>query len=166
MASWHTDEHHPHKNIAAFLYEPCQEIMALSVLRKCILQPRMRSHPLGLDVWLSLCVRTAKALGSLRGFPRLAWSFAGRLCDKCHNLMSIPTAMRIGAGIFSFITVSNNLVKTQIPVTIFDLPQIITASIYWRGTWKTSDNRLYKGIEYTYTCGQSIKPMSDAFILT
>ena len=31
--------------------EPCHEIMALSVLRKLILQTRMRSHPVGLDVW-------------------------------------------------------------------------------------------------------------------
>ena len=31
-------------------YEPCHEIMALFVLRKLILQTRMRSHPVGLDV--------------------------------------------------------------------------------------------------------------------
>ena len=53
----------------------------------------MRSHPVGLDVWFCVgpfvyfhtsCVRTAKAL-----HPRsLAWAFAGRLCDKYHNLMS------------------------------------------------------------------------------
>ena len=55
---------------------------------KLILQMRMRSHPVGLDVWFLVgyfvyfrtsCVRTAKAL---------AWAFAGRLCDKYHNLMS------------------------------------------------------------------------------
>ena len=32
-------------------YEPCHEIMALVVLRKLILQTRMRSYPEGLDVW-------------------------------------------------------------------------------------------------------------------
>ena len=33
------------------IFEPCHEIMALFVLRKLILlQSRMRSHPLGLDV--------------------------------------------------------------------------------------------------------------------
>ena len=32
--------------------EPCHETMVLFVLRKLILQTRMRSHPLGLDVWL------------------------------------------------------------------------------------------------------------------
>ena len=32
------------------LYEPSHEIMALFVLRKLILQTRMRSHPVGLDV--------------------------------------------------------------------------------------------------------------------
>ena len=40
--------------------------MVLFVLRKLILQTRMRSHPVGLDVWF----------------------LAGRLCDKYHNLMS------------------------------------------------------------------------------
>ena len=48
----------------------------------------------GLDVWCLVgpfvyfhtsCVRTAKALARLRS---LAWAFAGRLCDKYHNLMS------------------------------------------------------------------------------
>ena len=52
------------------------EIMVLFVLRKFILQTRMRSHPMGLDVWFlvghfvyfhTLCVRTAKALARLRG---------------------------------------------------------------------------------------------------
>ena len=32
------------------LLEPAHEIMALFVLRKLILQTRMRSHPVGLDV--------------------------------------------------------------------------------------------------------------------
>ena len=50
--------------------------MVLFVLRKLILQTRMHSHPVGLDVWFlvgpfvyfqTLCVRTAKALVSLRG---------------------------------------------------------------------------------------------------
>ena len=30
--------------------EPCHEVMVLFVLRKLILQTRMRSHPVGLDV--------------------------------------------------------------------------------------------------------------------
>ena len=50
--------------------------MALFVLHNFILQSRMRSHPVGLDVWIligpfvyfhTLCVRTAKALARLRG---------------------------------------------------------------------------------------------------
>ena len=58
------------------IIEPAHEIMALFVLRKLIFQTRMRSHPVGLDVWLlvgpfvyfhSSCVRTAKALVRLRG---------------------------------------------------------------------------------------------------
>ena len=56
--------------------EPPHEIMALFVLHKLILQMRMRSHPVGLDVWFlvgpfvffhSSCGRTAKALARLRG---------------------------------------------------------------------------------------------------
>ena len=52
------------------------EIMVLFVLRKIILQTRMRSHPVELDVWVLVgpfvyfhtsCVRTAKALARPRG---------------------------------------------------------------------------------------------------
>ena len=59
-----------------YLFEPTHEILALFVHRKFILQIRMRSHPVGLDVWFlvwpfvyfhSSCVRTAKALARLRG---------------------------------------------------------------------------------------------------
>ena len=51
------------------LIESTHEIMALIALRKLNLQTRMRSHPVGLDVWFSVgpfvyfhtsCVRTAK----------------------------------------------------------------------------------------------------------
>ena len=58
------------------IIEPAHEIMALFLLRKFILQIRMRSHPAGLDVWFFVgpflyfhtsCVRTAKALARLRG---------------------------------------------------------------------------------------------------
>ena len=57
-------------------YEPAHEIMALSFLRKLILQTRMRKHPVRLDVWFLVglfiyfhtsCVRTAMALARLRG---------------------------------------------------------------------------------------------------
>ena len=50
--------------------------MALFVLHKLILQTRMRSHPVGLDVWLLVrsfvyfhtsCVQTVQALARLRG---------------------------------------------------------------------------------------------------
>ena len=62
-------------NSLQVIYEPTHEILALFVLRKFILQIRMRSHPVGLDVWFlvwpfvyfhSSCVRTAKALARLR----------------------------------------------------------------------------------------------------
>ena len=58
-------------------FEPSHEIMVLFVLRKLILQTRMRSHLMGLDVrfffirlflcFHTLCARTAKALARLRG---------------------------------------------------------------------------------------------------
>ena len=56
--------------------EPSHEIMVLFILPKLILQIRMRSHPVGLDVWffvgpfvnvLTSCMQTAKALARLRG---------------------------------------------------------------------------------------------------
>ena len=58
-------------------YEPSHEIMVLFILRKLILQTRMPSHPVGLDVWFlvgpfnyfhTLCMRTAKALVRLCGW--------------------------------------------------------------------------------------------------
>ena len=67
--------------------EPTPEKLALFVLRKLILKMRMRSHPVGLDLWIfvgplvyfhTVCERTAKAVTRLRGC----------LCDKYHNLMS------------------------------------------------------------------------------
>ena len=55
--------------------EPAHDIMVRFVLRKLILQTHMRSHPVGLDVFLvgpfdhfhTSYVRTAKALERLRG---------------------------------------------------------------------------------------------------
>ena len=58
------------------VFEQAPEIMALFVLHKLILQTRMRSHQVGLDVWFlvglfayfhTTCMRTAKALARLRG---------------------------------------------------------------------------------------------------
>ena len=56
-------------------YEPSHEITVLFVLLKPVLQMRMRSHPVGLEVWFLVrplvyfhtsWVRTAKALARLR----------------------------------------------------------------------------------------------------
>ena len=68
--------------------EPAHEIMALFVLHKLILQKRMRSHPVGLDVWF--LVGPFIYFHPSWGWTAmaLAWAFAGRLCDKYHNLMS------------------------------------------------------------------------------
>ena len=81
------------------IFEPCHEIMVLFVLSKLILQMRMRSHPVGLDIWFLVgpfvyfhtsCVGTAKTIleklwQDCAGSPEL---FAGHICDKYHNLMS------------------------------------------------------------------------------
>ena len=69
--------------------------MGLFVLRKLILQTRMRSHPAGIDVWI-LALRllpyfmcaNSEGSGETARMRRLAWAFAGRLCNKYHNLMS------------------------------------------------------------------------------
>ena len=58
------------------IFEPCHEVMVLFVLSKILLQTRMRSHPVRLDVWFLIgpfvyfhtsCVQTAKALARLHG---------------------------------------------------------------------------------------------------
>ena len=64
--------------------------MALFILRKFILQSRMHSHPVGLDVWFLvgplstslfyLCQQWR--LWRAAQMRSLAWAFAGRLCDK------------------------------------------------------------------------------------
>ena len=60
------------------IFEPSHEIIVLFVLRKLILQTRMRSDSVGLDVWLLVglfiyfhtsCVQTAKGLARLRRCP-------------------------------------------------------------------------------------------------
>ena len=63
---------HSEKQIRS-VFEPAHKIMALFDLRKNILQTRMHSHPVGLDVWVLVgpfvyfhtsCVRTVKALAN------------------------------------------------------------------------------------------------------
>ena len=61
----------------------------LFVLHKLILQTRMRSHPVGLDVWF-FC-RTHHLLPYVVCEQRRLWrdwAFTDYLCDKYHNLMS------------------------------------------------------------------------------
>ena len=62
--------------LGSLINEPWHDIVFLFILRKLILQTRMRSHPVGLDVWFLdapfvyfhiSCVQTAKALVRLRG---------------------------------------------------------------------------------------------------
>ena len=78
-------------------FEPCHEIMALFVLRKLNLQTRMHSHLLALDVRIlvgffvyfhTFMYANREGSGETARMRMLAWAFAGRLCDKCHNLMS------------------------------------------------------------------------------
>ena len=75
--------------------EPCHEIMALSILHKRVLQTRMCSHPVGLDVWflvgpfidIHFMCATSEGSGKIAQMRRLVWAFASHLCDKYHNLI-------------------------------------------------------------------------------
>ena len=61
-------------NTTPLIFEPCHEIMVLSVLCKLILQTHMRSHPVALDVLI--CGRTLRVLPYLM----CANSEGSRLC--------------------------------------------------------------------------------------
>ena len=102
--------------------------MALFFLRKLIFQTPMRGHPVGPDVWFlvgpffyfcTLCVRTAKALARLR---RLAWAFAGRLCDKYHNLMSWLNFVCLCWDRDQFSTIRHGFSVTLPNIVILDHP--------------------------------------------
>ena len=69
------------------IFEPTHEILALFVLCKFILQIRMRSHPVELDVWFlvwpfvyfhSSCVRTAIS-------TIISWAGSFGTCSSCMN---------------------------------------------------------------------------------
>ena len=71
------------------LNEPCHEIMALFVLFTLILQTRMHSHPVALDVWFLVgpfvcfhtsCVRTAKALVAYVVSTIFSWAGSNFVC--------------------------------------------------------------------------------------
>ena len=79
------------------IFEPAHEIVVLFVLSKLIFQTGMLSHPMGLDVWFlvgafvyfhTACLRTtnSEGCGETARMCRLAWAFAGRICDKYHEL--------------------------------------------------------------------------------
>ena len=66
-----------HRRVNIETQMSCHEIMLLFVLRKFILQMRVRSHTVGLDVWFLVgpfvyfhtsCVRTVKGLVRLHGY--------------------------------------------------------------------------------------------------
>ena len=77
-------------------YELTHEIMALFVLRKFILQTHMRNQPVELCLIFGGTLRllpyfmcaNSEGSGETARMRRLAWAFAGCLCDKYHNLMS------------------------------------------------------------------------------
>ena len=67
------------------------------VLCKLILQKRMHSHPVGLDVWFlvgpfvsfhTFMYANSEGSGETARMRRLVWALVGRLCDKYHNLKS------------------------------------------------------------------------------
>ena len=69
--------------------------MVLFVLRKLIFQTHMGSHTVELDLWFLVgsfvyfMWANSEGSGETVRMRRLAWAFAGRLCDKYHNLMSL-----------------------------------------------------------------------------
>ena len=77
------------------LFEPTHEIMVLFVLRELLLQMRMRSQWARCLIFSwTLCLHpyfmcaNSEGSGETARMRRLAWAFAGRLCDKYHNLIS------------------------------------------------------------------------------
>ena len=76
---------------AQTIIEPAHEVMALFVLRKLILLASgARCLIFGRTLRLLpyfMCVNS-EGSGETARMRRLAWAFAGRQCDKYHNLMS------------------------------------------------------------------------------
>ena len=70
--------------------------MVLFVLRKRVLQTHMSNHPVGPDAWFLVgpfvyfhtSCANSEGSGETARMRRLARAFAGRLCDKYHNLLS------------------------------------------------------------------------------
>ena len=124
-------------------YMRCHEIMVLFILRKLILQMRMRSHPVGLDVWFfielfvyfhtTLCANS-EGSGLTAWMPGLARAFAGRLCDKYHNLMSWLTWSYTSEWLFDiqpFLEMSSNLGETKVLMKEFLMD---LAALFWNLT--------------------------------
>ena len=88
-------------------FEPTHEIMALIALRKLNLQTRMRSNPLGLDVWF--LVRPFVYFHTLCGEQRRLWwdsAFAVRLCDKYHNSFLLCSPI---LNVYVWVSLSDNV---------------------------------------------------------
>ena len=104
--------------------------MALFILRKLILQTRVRSDTMELDVCFFcrtlrllpyfMCANSEGSSATAR-MRRLAWAFADRLCDKYHNLMSWPMWFCITCPIESYSVCSE---------------AVITAGITQNRSWK------------------------------
>ena len=78
-------------------FEPSHEIMVFFIFRKIILQTRMHSHPIGLDVWFfvgpfvyfhTLWVWEQRRLWRDCMDAQASLSLRCRLCDENHNLTS------------------------------------------------------------------------------
>ena len=75
-------------------FEPCHEILVLFILLKLIFQMPMRIHPVRLHVLCLVSIRllpylvcaNSEGSGETAQMRRLAWAFAGCLCDKYHSL--------------------------------------------------------------------------------
>ena len=94
------------------IYAPAHEIMARFVLRKVILQTHMHSHSGARCLNFGRTLRllpyfmcaNSECSGETARMRRLAWAFAGRLCDKHHNLMSwLICCHEINKDLFQFL---------------------------------------------------------------
>ena len=140
-------------------FEPAHEILALFVLCKLILQTRMRSHPLGLDVWFLVgpfvnchtsCARRHTGSAETARMRRLAWAFAGYLCDKYHNLMSwrsVRVAERLA------LPTSDHGVAGSNPAGGEILPDLNGASLY--RAFHVHPSIVSKWLKY---CWRDVKP--------
>ena len=157
--------------------------MVLFVLRKLILQTRMRSHPVGLDVWFlagpfvyfhtSMCTNREGSDETVQ-MRRLAWAFADCLCDTYHNLMSwlnwclgiirnwlycgCYLRFKLNTDIFSFDNPVPLPARPKMPMcSVYVLQTFVGQKVYWVGVRDGEGEDILKiKLNYTNLCDSKI----------